>query len=136
MAAAAPPPRSGLLDITLRAQLPLLPSRNAATALPACLALGFAQAAAAGAWAETLSPWAGRVLVGAAALLGLLALSRVPAGACRFGTFAGVPTGHALAAHFAAPAAATAGAVAAMLILHRADPAWSWLQLAAASSRR
>jgi len=122
----AVPASGSLLAITLRTQLPF---RTPLPALFAAFALGAAQAAGAGVWAHWLNPFAGGVVAVVMALAASFAVARVPAGACRFGTFAGVPTAHALAAHLAAPMAVTLGAFLGGLVHYRADAGLVWLEL-------
>jgi len=122
----AAPASASLLAITLRTQLPFRAPRSA---LFAAFALGGAQAAGAGVWAHWLNPFAGGTVAVAMALAVLFAVARVPAGPCRFGTFAGVPMAQALAAHLAAPSAVTLGALAGALVHRRADPGLVWLEL-------
>jgi hypothetical protein len=124
--AAGSAPASGLLAITLRAQLPF---RAPGTALLAAFAIGMAQAGAVGLWARSLNLFAGGAVAAAAGLIALLAVARVPAGPCRFGTFAGVPTADAVAAHLAVPLAATLGAMVGALVHRRAEPGLVWLEL-------
>jgi len=122
----AAPASEGLLAITLRTQLPF---REPQPALLAAFLLGAAQAAGAGIWAHWLNPFAGGVVAVTMALVPLFAVARVPAGPCRFGTFAGVPTAHAIAAHLAALSAVTLGALAGALVHFRANPGLVWLEL-------
>jgi hypothetical protein len=115
-------PRGSPAGIALRSQFPILPP---GLLLGGACAAGAAQALAIGATMRMLNPWAGGVLAVAAALATLFAFARVPAGACRFGAFAGVPPGRALVACLIAPGAAALGAVLGAL----SYPPLPWLEL-------